>query len=91
MEHFGMSAGEAMAAGCVPVVVGRGGLTEVVGPDLLDWTWQSWDECLRKTRVLIDNPELRAALAEKARGQAESFGFANFQSKVCELVRELSN
>ena len=91
MEHFGMSAAEAMAAGCVPVVVGRGGLKEVVGPDLLGWTWQSWDECLQKTRALIDNPELRASLAEKASRQAENFGFPKFQQRVCQLVRELTS
>jgi glycosyltransferase involved in cell wall biosynthesis len=91
MEHFGMSAAEAMAAGCVPVVVGRGGLKEVVGPDLLGWTWQSWYECLRKTRAVIDNPELRASLAEKASRQAENFGFPKFQQRVCQLVRELTS
>lgn len=91
MEHFGMSTAEAMAAGCVPVVVGRGGLKEVVGPELLGWTWQSWDECLWKTRALIENPELRCALAGKARRQAETFGFANFRERVRHLVLKLMN
>ena len=90
MEHFGMSAAEAMAAGCVPVVVGRGGLKEVAGPDLLGWTWQSWDECVQKTKTLIENPELRASLSEKARWQAEGFGFARFQNQVRGLVRGLT-
>jgi glycosyltransferase involved in cell wall biosynthesis len=91
MEHFGMSPAEAMTAGCVPVVVGRGGLPEVVGPDLLDWTWQSWDECIEKTKALIENSELRGELAAKAQRQAERFGFANFQDKVRGLVRELTS
>src|SRR3989338_7331029 len=30
MEHFGISTVEAMAAGCVPVVIGKGGQTEIV-------------------------------------------------------------
>ena len=85
----GLSAAEAMSAGCVPVVVGRGGLTEVVGPELLEWTWQSWDECVEKTRVLIENPELRRSLAEKARHHAEGFAFPSFQERVRELVRGL--
>jgi glycosyltransferase involved in cell wall biosynthesis len=89
MEHFGMSAAEAMSAGCVPVVVGRGGLTEVVGPDLLEWTWQSWDECVAKTLALTANPELRSALAGKARRQAASFAFPSFQERVGAMVRDL--
>jgi glycosyltransferase involved in cell wall biosynthesis len=82
MEHFGISTAEAMSAGCVPVVIGKGGQREVVGEQLADWTWQDWPECIAKTRALMENPELLNHLSALARRQASAFGFDGFQARV---------
>ena len=89
MEHFGMSTAEAMSAGCVPVVIGKGGQPEVVGPQLEEWTWQKWPECLARTRHLIDHPDLLPTLAQHAQCQAANFSFDRFRQSVRELVAPL--
>ena len=89
LEHFGISTVEAMSAGCVPVVIGRGGQPEVVGADLVAWTWQTWPECIAKTRQLIAAPALRAELAAAARRQAAQFGPDRFQAHVVRLFAEI--
>lgn len=38
MEHFGISTVEAMSAGCIPVVINKGGQTEIV-TDGCGYTW----------------------------------------------------
>ena len=89
MEHFGMSTAEAMSAGCIPVVIGKGGQVEVAGRELHEWTWQDWAECISKTKYLIDHPDLRRKLAETARRQASAFSSEQFQAKVCNLAGQL--
>jgi len=91
MEHFGMSTAEAMSAGCVPVVINKGGQKEVVGPNLSEWTWQQWPECVTKTRRLIQSTALLEQLAGVARQQANLFSFATFQERVRPLASSMLN
>jgi glycosyltransferase involved in cell wall biosynthesis len=86
MEHFGISVAEAMSAGCVPVVVGRGGLPEVVGARLAAWTWQTWPECITRTKELVSSPSLLAAASHLAQNQAAAFDSDRFRNKVAELM-----
>lgn len=52
-EHFGISTVEAISAGCIPLVVGKGGQPEIVHyPELL---WQSPEELVAKTLSVINN------------------------------------
>lgn len=90
LEHFGISTAEAMSAGCIPVVIGRGGQPEVVGPALAVWTWQTWPECLAKTMQLIADPSLRASLSVCAQAQAARFAPARFQERVAGLLDSLA-
>ena len=43
-EHFGITPVEAMAAGCVPIVLGKGGLPEIVEHDKSGFLWNTLDE-----------------------------------------------
>lgn len=89
LEHFGISTAEAMSAGCIPIVIGRGGQPEVVGPDLAAWTWQTWSECYAKTKQLIDDPALCDSLRASAQAQAARFAPARFQERVAALLAQL--
>ncbi len=81
-EHFGITTVEAMAAGNVPVVIGKGGQLEVVGPDLEKWTWLTKRDCVKKTAQIIRKQELRQELQTQAQKQAEKFGPDKFTAKL---------
>ena len=72
LEHFGLTTVEAMAAGCVPVVIGQGGQPEIVEDGQSGFLWQSVDELKRRTQGLIADPSLRRemSLAASERGRS---------------------
>lgn len=86
VEHFGISTLEAMAAGCVPVVHGKGGQIEVLGEDLSDLLWLDKKTCLEKTKKLIANGKLRASYQDQARHRATVFSKESFQKKLFDMI-----
>lgn len=53
-EHFGITTVEAISSGAIPLVVGKGGQTEIVSnPNLL---WETASELVEKTLSLVSNP-----------------------------------
>jgi len=86
LEHFGIVTAEAMTAGCVPVVFGRGGQAEIVRPGE-GFTWLTPDELVRHTFTLVRDDARRRAMAEKARASAvERFGEAAFAARLDDLI-----
>jgi len=86
VEHFGISTVEAMASGCVPVVLGKGGQVEVLGESLKDLLWQTKKECVEKTIEQIKNEKLRMQNAQLADKQAQKFGLAQFKQKLEKMI-----
>jgi len=85
-EHFGISTVEAMAAGCVPVVIGKGGQAEVVRHGTDGFVCRSLDEMAHWTRTLIaDEPRL-AAMSAAARARADRFSEARSMRDLTELL-----
>src|SRR5262249_34161389 len=72
-EHFGISTGEAMAAGCVPVVINLGGQIELVQHGINGFLWNDLDELKNYTRLLIHDDALRRQMAEAARRRGQDF------------------
>jgi glycosyltransferase involved in cell wall biosynthesis len=85
-EHFGMTTVEAMAYGCVPIVIGLGGQPEIVthGDDGL--LWRSLDELVALTDEVIASPELRARLSRRAVIAAKRFSADRFRREARELI-----
>lgn len=86
VEHFGVSTAEAMAAGCVPLVHGKGGQIEVVGDKLKDCLWLEKQECFEKTKKMITNLQLRNDYQEKAQQQVKIFDKNNFEKKLFSMI-----
>jgi len=72
-EHFGMSTVEAMAAGCVPVVIRKGGQPEIVEHGRSGFLWETTEELIRCTRELAESPALRRKMADSALDRSRAF------------------
>ena len=70
MEHFGMTTVEAMSAGCIPVVINKGGQKEIVTQDC-GYTWDEPEQLVSHTEQLLKNSEkiaeMRKACIERSK------------------------
>lgn len=73
VEHFGISTVEAMAAGCVPVVINKGGQAEIVEHEVSGFVWETLDQLKDYTARLISDDNLRAQMSAAARKRAQTF------------------
>ena len=78
VEHFGIVTVEAMAAGCVPVVINKGGQPEIVEHGVSGFVWETLDELREYTTRLINDDALRAKMSEAARKRAQIFSSQSF-------------
>ncbi len=78
VEHFGISTVEAMAAGCVPVVIKKGGQAEIVEHEVSGFLWETLDELRNYTARLINDDKLRARMSDAARKRAQLFSRETF-------------
>jgi glycosyltransferase involved in cell wall biosynthesis len=89
MEHFGITTVEAMAAGCVPVVINRAGQAEIVQHRRSGLLWEDLAGLQRATWELIRDPGLRGRLSEAARQRSRHFSHASFERRMLELVNAI--
>ncbi|WP_261557934.1 glycosyltransferase [Frankia tisae] len=72
-EHFGMTTVEAMAGGCVPVVIDRAGQREIVRHGVDGYRWTGPEQVASFTRRLAAEDGLRGRLAAAAIERAQTF------------------
>lgn len=87
MEHFGISTVEAMAGGCVPVVIGKGGQTEIVEHRKSGFLWNNLNELKDFTLKLINDFNLYKELSEGAIRKSKSFSKQKFTEKINEIIK----
>ncbi|MEY2528785.1 MAG: hypothetical protein QOJ05_875 [Verrucomicrobiota bacterium] len=88
-EHFGITVVEAMAAGCLPIVLAQGGPTEIVSSGNNGWTFRTPAELVELTSRLPTLPgsqleEMRA----RSRARSAAFTTAVFQEKWRTLLSD---
>lgn len=86
MEHFGISTVEAMAGGSVPVVIGKGGQTEIVEHGKSGFLWNNLGELQNLTLRLINEDNLWQGLSAKARIRSKLFSRAKFLEKINQII-----
>ena len=87
-EHFGIATVEAMAAGCVPVVIDKGGQREIVEHGRTGFLWTTVDEMKACTLRLIADDALWSRMSAAARQQATRFTrerFVDRLSRACHV------
>jgi glycosyltransferase involved in cell wall biosynthesis len=88
-EHFGITTVEGMAAGCVPVVIGKGGQPEIVKSGINGYLWYSLDELKSLTLRLIQDHALRQQLADAAVRDSRQYSTQEFQTRLRKLLDEI--
>lgn len=87
MEHFGITTVEAMASGCVPVVINLGGQKEIVEDGKNGMLWDSLKEMEEKTLQLIGDNKLMEKFSEAAQKKSEQFSKERFTKQIHDIVR----
>ena len=88
-EHFGIVTVEAMAAGCVPVVIRKGGQPEIVEHGVSGFLWDTLGELKDYTNLLIRDQDLRQRMSDAARLRAQSYSREAFVGKFLNLLEPL--
>lgn len=88
-EHFGITTVEAMAAGCVPVVINKAGQVETVRHGEDGFLWNSLDELQRYTMRLIEDEALWQKMSQTAMEHSRQFGREAFAEKLKEIMAVL--
>ncbi len=88
-EHFGITTVEAMASGCVPVVIGVAGQKEIVTHLQNGMLWNSEHELEKFTLQLIRDEQLCRNMSLNAKKSAKKFCKTIFEKRVGEIFDNL--
>jgi len=86
MEHFGIAPVEAMSGGCVPIVISKGGLLEIVQDGVDGFLWSSEQELKQKLLTAITNNELWLRLSKKAIEKSQQFSVQKFHDRLKQVL-----
>lgn len=85
-EHFGMVVVEAMAAGCVPVVVGKGGIREIISEGKTGFLWEKEEDLKRTTLDLIKEAERMKKISLEVVKSSQKFSKERFCQEFNEII-----
>jgi len=90
VEHFGIATAEAMSAGCIPVVINKGGQPEIVTDGENGLLWETVDELKQKTFRLMKDQTLTDNLSRNAIETSGKFSKQTFCEKFVALLDDRS-
>jgi glycosyltransferase involved in cell wall biosynthesis len=89
-EHFGITTVEAMAAGCIPIVIGKAGQLEIVSDNVNGFLWKNEKELQQKMKFVLNMPgEAKRKIGLAAVERSKYFLRCNFSSKMDDLLKKL--
>jgi glycosyltransferase involved in cell wall biosynthesis len=88
LEHFGITTVEAMSAGCVPVVINKGGQREIIGDGVNGFLWDTPEELIEKTIAVLQSPEKYQSISKAARESVVRYSFEEFTKRLHVLLEQ---
>lgn len=88
-ENFGITTVEAMAAGCVPIVINLGAQTEIVEHGKNGYCWNKPEELIEYTIKVLNNGKILKELSKKAIKKSKIYNTKIFEKKIIETVNSL--
>lgn len=85
-EHFGITTVEAMSAGCVPIVINKGGQKEIVD-DSCGFKWNTTEELVSLTENLVKNHDKIAELSKNAVLRSELYTKQSFEKEFRNILK----
>lgn len=86
MEHFGISTVEAMAAGCIPVVINLGGQKEIVENEKSGFLWNTINEWKEQTLKVLNDKKLQTTVSKNAINRSKLFSKERFCKQIEKIV-----
>lgn len=86
LEHFGITTVEAMASGCIPVVVNLGGQKEIVENGINGFLWNTPQEMIETTIKIIKDVKANHKISQNAQSSVEKFSKDEFIKKINSLT-----
>ncbi len=86
LEHFGMTTVEAMSAGCIPIVINKGGQPEIV-TEGTGFCWNTLDELIKQTENIakLSENEIQA-YSKSAIKRSKDFNMEKFQTDLTKIL-----
>lgn len=84
-EHFGITTVEAMAAGCVPVVINKGGQPEIVTKEC-GYLWDTTNDLQLRTLSLLKNDKELEDMSRASIERSKEFTSDHFKAAIKGLV-----
>lgn len=85
VEHFGLATAEAMRAGCIPIVINKGGQPEIIEEGKDGYLWDSISELKQKTLHLIGAEEELIIISRASIRKSRLFDKSSFMSKFTKI------
>ena len=87
-EHFGITTVEAMASGCIPVVIKKGGQVEIIEDGCNGFLFENWEEMKAVTLKICAKPGAYADISQNALASSEKFSSDNFKEQLMGIIEE---
>lgn len=90
-EHFGITTVEAMAAGCIPVVINKGGQKEIINNGYDGFFFEDWQELKDITIKIIRGEADVEKVRKNAIANCRKFSNSNFKRDLISIIGKILN